>query len=153
MKPQLGVRILAAAAAASALAVLAPLAAADAVYHSQHMRLSPVSGAPLQSGFVENIKANGPTIYAHEVYVLNGATPNTTYTVFNNFFSSGDSECKGSADRFEMATLETNASGNGRADALIAPFGLEVGVYGVRWTLEIGGNVVYQTDCSAVTID
>jgi hypothetical protein len=153
MKPQLGVRILAVAAAASALAVLAPLAAADAVYHSQHMRLSPVAGAPLQSGFVENIKANGPTIYAHEVYVLNGASPNTTYTVFNNFFSLGDSKCKGSADRFEMATLETKASGNGRADALIAPFGLEVGVYGVRWTLEIGGDVVYQTDCSAVTID
>jgi hypothetical protein len=52
-----------------------------------------------------------------------------------------------------MATLETNGSGNGRAGALIAPVGLEVGVYGVRWALEIGGDVVYQTDCSAVTID
>ena len=32
-----------------------------------------------------NIKAKGPTIYAHEIYVLNGAAPGETYTVTNNF--------------------------------------------------------------------
>ena len=48
--------------------------------------------APLRSGFVLNIKAQGPTIYAHEVYVLNGATPGETYTVTNNFYYA-DPEC------------------------------------------------------------
>ncbi len=157
MKAQLGVRILAAAAAASALAVLAPLAAADAVYHSQHMRLRPVGGAPLQSGFVENIKANGPTIYAHEVYVLNGASSNTSYTVTNNFFFfNPDCSDPAAAGLFPTAVLETNESGNGRADAVFGPAdlaGLE-GVHGVFWTLSnAAGEVVYRTDCTAVTLD
>lgn len=58
---------LALATAAVAVAALAPLAAADAVYHSEHLDLVPVGNAPLRSGFVQNIKAEGPTIYAHEV--------------------------------------------------------------------------------------
>jgi hypothetical protein len=55
------------------------MAAADAVYHTQHMALEPVGNAPLRSGFVQNIKANGATIYAHEVYVLIGAAPRTAW--------------------------------------------------------------------------
>ncbi len=64
------------AAAAVPVAALAPLAAADAVYHSEHLDLAPVGSAPLRSGFVQNIKAEGPNVYAHEVFVLNGAVPN-----------------------------------------------------------------------------
>ena len=74
-----------AAVSLAAVGALAQSAAADAAYHTQHMELEPMGGAPLRSGFVQNIKANGPTIYAHEVYVLNGAAPRTTYTVTNNF--------------------------------------------------------------------
>ena len=73
--------LLAAAFAATAVAVAAPLAAADAVYHSQHIALNPTGGASLRSGFVENIHADGPQVYAHELYVLNGAEPDTTYQV------------------------------------------------------------------------
>ena len=62
-------------------AVLAPPAAADRVYHSEHLQLAPVGGAPLRSGFVENTKAEGPKIYAHEIFVLNGAVPNARYVV------------------------------------------------------------------------
>ena len=64
----------------------APFAAADRVYHSEHLRFEPVGGAPLRSGFVENIKAKGPRVYAHEIFVLNGARPLATYTVTRNFF-------------------------------------------------------------------
>jgi hypothetical protein len=49
-------------ASIAALAALPATAAADAVYHTQHMALEPVGDAPLRSGFVQNIKANGPTI-------------------------------------------------------------------------------------------
>jgi hypothetical protein len=56
---------------------LAPAAGADRVYHSEHMTLTPVDTAPLRSGFVQNVHANGPNVYAHEIYVLSGALPNT----------------------------------------------------------------------------
>ena len=72
--------------AAAVAALLPPAAAADSVYHSEHLRLTPVAGAPLRSGFVENIKAEGPVIYAHEIFVLNGAGARVTYTVTRNFF-------------------------------------------------------------------
>jgi hypothetical protein len=42
------------------------------------MALVPVAGAPLRSGFVQNIKAEGPHVYAHEIFVLNGAAPGAT---------------------------------------------------------------------------
>jgi hypothetical protein len=44
------------AAASPLLAALAPPAAADKSYYSQHLELTAVAGAPLRSGFVENIK-------------------------------------------------------------------------------------------------
>ena len=65
-----------------------PAAAADSVYHTEKLPLAAVGGAPLRSGFVLNIKANGPTIYAHEIYVLDGAAPGETYTVTNNFYDA-----------------------------------------------------------------
>jgi len=49
-----------AASAVLVIAVLAPPAAADRVYHSEHLGLTSVGGLPLRSGFVENIKAEGP---------------------------------------------------------------------------------------------
>ena len=61
--------------------LLPDLAAGDAVYHSQHIGLHPVGGALLHSGFVENIHPNGPQVYAHEVYVLNGANGNATHGI------------------------------------------------------------------------
>ena len=78
-------RALALAISAIAFAFVVPIAAADSVYHTEHLALRPVGDAPLRSGFVNNIKAQGPMVYAHEVYVLNGALPNETYTVTNNF--------------------------------------------------------------------
>lgn len=143
-------------AAATAAALLAPIAAADRVYHSEHLRLAPVGGAPLRSGFVENIKAQGPMVYAHEIFVLNGARPRTTYTVTRNFFP-GDPGCYGTVVfASDVATLSTNASGNARGDVFVRPADVEgfEGTHGVRWTVREGsGAIRYRTSCTAVTLD
>ena len=144
------------AALTAALGALAPASGADAVYHTQHMRLQAVDGAQLRSGFVQNIKANGPTVYAHEVYVLKGASPNTSYTVTNHFFFE-DPACADPANDFptDTALLRTNRSGNARADFFFVPAdvaGFE-GLHGVMWTVQAGSEVAYQTGCSAVTLD
>jgi hypothetical protein len=146
-----------AAASLAGLGALAPSAAADAVYHTQHMELEAIAGAPLRSGFVQNVKANGPTIYAHEVYVLNGVAPRARYTVTNHFFFE-DHICADPANDFptDTAQLRTNRAGNGRADVFFVPAdvaGFE-GVHGVLWTVQnAAGEVVYRTGCSTVTLD
>jgi hypothetical protein len=144
------------ALAALAIAALAPTAAADRVYHSGHLRFEAVGGAPLRSGFVENIKAEGPRVYAHEIFVLNGARARATYTVTRNFFFL-DPECDGAVVFDEqVATLRTNAAGNARGDIFVRPeqvAGFE-GVHGVRWTVrDAQGTIVYRTACTAVTLD
>ena len=147
----------AAAVAVAGLAALPGAAAGDAVYHTQHMRLTPVGDAPLRSGFVQNIKANGPTIYAHEIYVLNGAARRSSYTVTNHFFYL-DSTCSDPASEFpqDTAELRSNRSGNAKADVFFVPedvAGFE-GVSGVFWTVQdANGEVVYKTGCSRVTLD
>jgi hypothetical protein len=146
------------ALAATLIAVTLPAApaAADRVYHTEHLRLAPVGGAPLRSGFVQNIKAEGPTVYAHEIFVLNGAAPRTTYTVDRNFFFE-DPGCTGSAaDIPDVATLATNRSGNGRTDVFVRPADVQgfAGEHGVSWTVRnTAGAVVYRTACTAVTLD
>jgi hypothetical protein len=150
-------RLLCLTVAAVASAALAPLpAAADRVYHSEHLNFEAVGGAPLRAGFVENIKAQGPTIYAHEIYVLNGARARTIYTVTRDFFFQ-DPECTGELVFHEdVATLRTNASGNAQGDAFVKPAdvaGFE-GVHGVTWTVrDATGTVAYRTTCTAVTLD
>jgi hypothetical protein len=141
---------------AAMVAALAPLAAADAVYHTEHLALTPVGGAPLRSGFVQNIKAQGPNVYAHELFVLNGAAPNTTYTVTRRFFFLAP-ECDGTlVFPSDLTTLETNRAGNAKDDIFVTPeeaAGL-AGVHGVLWTVRDGsGAVRYQTGCTAVTLD
>ena len=144
----------AATASIAALAALPSMAAGDAVYHTQHMALEPVGDEPLRSGFVQNIKANGPTIYAHEVYVLTGAAPRASYTVTNHFFD--EPTCAGTEFPTDTALLRTNRAGNARADVFFVPAdvaGLE-GVHGVLWTVQHpGGDPIYQTGCSTVTLD
>lgn len=142
---------------AAVAALSAPAALADQVYHSQHIALQPVGRAePLRSGFVENIHANGPTIFAHEIYVLNGAGPATTYQVTLNIFV-GDPACAGSAGAvIHTASITTNAAGNGRADAVFTPSdaaALRHATHGVIWTVSDGSGVKYSTGCQVVTLD
>jgi hypothetical protein len=157
MRRQAAVSGVAVAASLAAIGLAAIPARADRVYHSEHLDLAPVGGAPLRSGFVENIKAQGPVVYAHEIFVLNGAGRRATYTVARNFFPF-DSDCGGDNGVFasDVATLTTNRSGNARDDVFVRPeevAGFE-GVHGVKWTVHNdGGALVYQSACTAVTLD
>jgi hypothetical protein len=165
MKARLPICALTFAASMLVIGALAPAASADAVYQTEHLGLTALGGAPLRSGFVQNIKAEGPTIYAHENYVLNGAQPNTAYTVTNNFFVAAiddppedeDTLCTGEVWQTDMAVMTTNASGNAKAGVLIGPAdlaGVELGMHGVMWTVrDATDTVVYQTACTGVTID
>src|SRR5919197_5720925 len=134
------------AAALVALLALPSGAAGDAVYHSQHLVLHPVGAAPLHSGFVENIHPNGPNVYAHEVYVLNGAQPSANYQVVLLIFPFSTS-CSSEPVPIPTATLSTNGSGNGRADAFFRPEdvppALRGASHGLFWQLSSGGTVIY----------
>jgi hypothetical protein len=157
MKRQTAVSGVAITASLVAIGLATAPAHADKVYHSEHLALAPVGGAPLRSGFVQNIKAEGPVVYAHEIFVLNGAGPRATYTVTRNFFPF-DSDCSGDNGVFasDVATLTTNRSGNAREDLFVRPeevAGFE-GVHGVKWTVRnAGGALAYRTACTAVTLD
>ena len=151
-------KALVACAAAVVVGVLAPTAGADAVYHTDHLALSAVGGAPLRSGFVQNIKANGPQIYARELYVLNGAKPNSTYTV-TRYFHRFDAKCSGSGGSDVLGQLVTNAAGNAKSEFVVLPEYIppflvdEQKPHGVHWTLSDATGVAYETRCTAVTLD
>jgi hypothetical protein len=131
-------------------------AAADQVYHTEHLVLEPVDGAPLQSGFVNNIHPNGEMVFAHEVYQLNGAAPFTTYQVMLNGYPEG-SNCKGApALAINTAVLVTNKSGNAKAEVFFTPegvVGLNDQTFNIQWQVWNGASLDYQTICTVVTLD
>ncbi len=152
------------------MVLLVPSAAADQVYHSEHVPLLPVTSAPLRSGFVENIHANGPRVFAREIYQLNGAEPNTEYFVSLNFF--GTSDCSGPliqpvpaiGTTFEEVSFTTNAAGNGTSSSVITPDLIDAldahGVtLNVKWFIstggysDAGGTVQYESTCATPTLD
>jgi hypothetical protein len=129
-------------------------ALADQVFHTSHADLHAVAGAPLQSGFVNDIHTNGVVNSAHEEYHLAGAQPDTTYQVVLNIFAS--TNCAGGPLlAFPSMMLTTNGAGNGNANREF-PAGppnnppLQVGIV---WQFESGGVPVYATDCVSVTAD
>ncbi len=134
----------------------AQLASADAVYHSEHMELSPVGGQPLRSGFVENIHPNGPNNYARERYVLNGAAANTVYEV-RLLVHLFDPTCSNAPALFAATPLGTNGAGNGSAQLLIRPEDVPPAVrnatHGVHWEVWRDGTLAYTTACTSVTLD
>jgi hypothetical protein len=137
------------------IAALALPAAADAVYHSGHIPFAPVGEAPLRSGFVENIHANGPNVFAHEQYLVNGAEPNATYDVVLTI-SIGDPTCTSPSFAITTATITTDAAGNGTANHVFTPAdaaSLRGLLLGGMWQLVEGGTVVYATGCEAVQLD
>jgi hypothetical protein len=148
-------RLCAFVAAVGAL-LLPTYASADRVYHSEHLPLVAVGGAPLHHGFVENIHPNGPQVYAHEIYSLKGALANTTYQVFL-LVHLGDPGCDSStATNFGFTELTTSAGGNGTADRFIPSVPLEIRnqTHGVRWEVRLSnGTLVYRTACTNVTLD
>ena len=131
-------------------------AAADRAYHAAHLALAPVGSAPLRSGFVENIHANGPNIYAHEIYQLNGAEPTTAYQVVLSIWTANTS-CLGEPTlRLPTAVVTTNSVGNGLADIVFTPAdadGLRGSTVSAMWTLSSGATATYATGCEVITLD
>ncbi len=153
-------RILSAAIAvallgAAGLTISRP-ASADQVYHSSHISLHSVAGAPLKSGFVENIHPNGPQLFAFERYVLVGATPNAGFAVTLRLHF-GSPVCAGDSTAIPSVTVETNSVGNGSGNLLIPPEAVPPDAHGatlgIVWEFASGGQVVYESDCETVTLD
>ena len=146
LAPALGLVILLAAAAP---------ALADATLHSQHLALTPTADAPLRSGFVQNIHANGPTVYALERYQLNGAVPDATFQVTLEVHVF-DPDCSGPIGALiPTDTFTTNAAGNGLGSARFTPedvAAFPTGTHGVDWVVTDGTHE-YRTGCTAVTLD
>jgi len=139
--------------------VMISVAAADRVYHSEHVEFHPVGTHTLRSGFVENIHTNGPQVYALEQYVLNGASPNTVYYI-KPFIYLENSGCTSGLIPFPVEnSISTNTAGNGTALVTITPdvaAGLGGLTINVRWQLLVGapdGPAAYETNCAAVTLD
>ena len=132
---------------------LAVSAAADSNFHTQRIPLMPVDDAPLRSGFVIDIHANGPRVFAHERYVLNGAMPNTTYQVALEVFAESTT-CATNIATVNTAILRTNTVGNGTAEAFFRPEEVPHNVtVGIAWEFTSDGGVAYQTACTEVTTD
>jgi len=134
--------------------IAVPAALADQVFHTSHAAVQAVAGAPLQSGFVNDIHTNGSVNAAREEYHLNGAQPNTSYQIQLVIYA--DQRCAGSPfPPFPTATLMTNDAGNGNAYATF-PAGppnnppLRVGIV---WQFAVNGTPVYATDCVPVSVD
>ena len=143
---------------AAAVAATLATAAAAAPFPAQHYPFTPVGGAALKNGFVENIHPDGSEVYARHVYVLNGAARDTSYNVVISIWTSSLA-CAGEPDLvIPAATLVTNESGNGHAEAVFDPE--VVAALGLRG-LTIGGNVTlfhegspaYTIGCQVVEFD
>ena len=74
----------------------------------------------MRSGYVENIHADGPNVYAHEQYVLNGADPGATLQVVLMIFPL-DTTCSSTPIVIPTASMTTNAAGNGAAHHVFTP--------------------------------
>ncbi len=150
-------KILALASAATLLTIgAASTASADRAYHTERVVLHPIDDAPLRSGSVVNIHANGPQVYALERYLLNGALPNHEYEIALTVHVS-DTTCAGEAVEFFRVPISTNRAGNGHSKApTIRPeavAGLE-GEHGVNWIVYNDADIaVYETGCEDVVLD
>ena len=77
-------------------------AAADSAYHTERLALSGLAGAQ-GGGMVVNAHANGPNVYAHEVYTLRHAVPGTYQVVLNIYATS--LSCGGTPIALETAQI------------------------------------------------
>ena len=143
------------AAAVVAVALIAvPTAFADQLFHTSHAAVHSVAGAPLRSGFVNDIHTSGVVNSAHEEYHLNGAQPGTTYQVQLVIYPS--QSCAGSPFlTIQSSLLTTDVAGNGNANFTVpaaAPNNPPLQV-GIVWQFLSNGVPAYATDCVPVTVD
>ena len=134
-----------------AAAIFAAGATADAVYHTTTIPLQPVAGAP-GGGVVINIHADGPTVYAHELYLLKGARAGSYQVALH--IDPAHLDCSAPALDLPTATVVTNVVGNGEADATFTPEeadGLRGHTVSAFWT--VTGPASYRTGCAIITLD
>lgn len=120
--------------------------------------LEPVGGAPLRSGFVNNIHPNGEMVFAHEVYQLNGAEPFTSYQVVLMAYPEGSNCSDDEVLPIPTAVVVTNKSGNGKAEVFFTPESVtpfREQTFNMQWQVEnmTTDTVDYQTVCTVVTLD
>lgn len=152
-------RCLAAAGALLGATLPASAASADAVFHTQRYELRALAAAPLSSGFVINIHANGPRVYAQERYQLKGALPSTTYQV--TLLAYADRGCTRLLLPIPLTTMTTDARGSTHGSATftpeaVAPFRSPTGTatYGLVWVIGLAGqDPAYSTGCQVVSLD
>lgn len=143
---------------ASVIAASSAVVASAAPFPAQHFPLLPVGVEPLRDGFVEVIHPDGPNVYAHHVYHLNGARSHHSYQVVISIWTSNVECATDPAFVLPAAVVVTNGSGNGQADVVFAPELLDA--LGLRG-LAIGGNVTlfqegspaYTTGCRTIQLD
>ncbi len=139
------------------MVVTGPAASADATYHTQKIPFMPVAGGT-GGGFVVNIHANGPNVFAHEEYVVQGVQPLTTYQVTLQVSLADDPTCSSPLAALVTATITTNQAGNGTAFKVFTPGDISAfNLHGLTihplWTLSTGGKVVYTTACATAQLD
>ena len=150
-------RALAVLAGGVVIAFFATVAAA-APFPAQHFELTPLGGEPLRNGFVEVIHPDGPQVYAHQVYHLNGARSNQSYEVVISIWTSNVA-CGGDpAFVLPAAVVDTNAAGSGEADAVFSPelldaLGIRGQTIGGNVTLFREGSPAYTNGCNAIQLD
>ena len=152
-------RCVAVASALLGAIVPASTASADSVFHSTRYELHALGGAPMSSGFVIDVHANGPTVYAQERYHLMGALPSTTYQVALRAYA--DQGCTNLITTIPETTMTTDANGNTHGSVTftpeaVAPFRNPAGTatYGLAWVISRQGqSPAYTTGCQVVTLD
>lgn len=133
-------------------AALAGTARADDAYHTERLEFVGLGGAP-GGGMVVNVHADGPQVYAHEIYALRHAVAGTYVVLLNVFPASLDCTGPGSFS-VPTAELTTNTAGNGEASfvftpELVEPFrGL---TFSISWT--VVGPATYVSRCTVVVLD
>lgn len=139
------------------LMAAAPVAA-DQVHHTTRSAFHAAGDAPLRSGFIANIHANGPNVFAHEVYALNGAMPDTTFQVVAHVYID-DLSCGGDPYvSLPIGEITTNRAGNATDDIVLSletanALGFRNGTGADRWEILLDGEVIYASDCTLAIAD
>lgn len=139
------------------IATAAP-AAADQLHHTTRSEFHPVADAPLKSGFVLNIHANGPNVFAHEVYSLKDAIPNTTFQMRINVHVDDLSCSEPPTVSLVVDEITTNGAGNATGDLIVPPelidaLGLRNVVGADQWDVLLDGEIIYRSDCAPGATD
>ena len=132
-----------------------PTAQADPTFHTAQYPLSSVADGSAH-GWVVDIHAQGPRIYAQERYLLQDVVPGQTYVM--NLYAHTDPGCRTLVVAVPgTATMTANAAGNAHGAATFVPAaveGLPRTTYYLRWQVTDGtGAVAYETGCVAVALD